>query len=574
MKNATLLPTPSRNVISYTLKVNGEVLPTSLELTGISVLKEINKIPMAKLVVLDGNPAKQDFEISNEDWFVVGNEIEIFMGDLSDERLIFKGVIIKLQMIVRHSAAHLEVDCRDAAYRMTLRRQSRFFENSTDSDLAAQVLTEYEINSEITATEYSHSELVQYDVSDWDFMIMRLDCNGMTTIVDNGTLKAGPPDFAQEATLNLEYGSTVIEFDGALELRNQFEQVKIRSWNHTTQKIVEIDGLEPDIQQNGNLSGNEIASANGTAPTVHRHGGKIDTGEMQAWANARLLKDRLSRTCGRVQFEGLNGIKPGNIITLDGFGDRFNGPVYVAGVRHELYEGTWLTDVEFGLSPEWFAEKVKVEPPPAASMLASVHGLQTGVVTQIEGDPEREHRIRIRYPIVNEQAAGIWARIATLDAGSDRGTFFRPEVKDEVIVGFINGDPRDPVVLGALHSSGKAAPFTATRENNEKGYVSNSGIRLIFHDEKKKSAIDIETPNGNQLLISDEEQAIIFTDQHGNNIRMDKNGISLNSIKAVKINAKKEIQNECANLKIKASGQASLSGGSNLKLAATRIDIN
>jgi Rhs element Vgr protein len=591
MNNARLLTTQSnRSAVSFSLKVGGEVLPTSLEVTGITVLKEVNRIPMAKLVILDGDPAEQDFEVSNEDWFVVGNKIEIFMGDLNDELLIFKGFIVKLQMIVRENATHLEVDCRDAVYRMTLHRQSRFFENKTDSNLAERILAEYNINNKITSTPYRHPQIVQYDVTDWDFVIMRMDFNGMLTIVEDGTFKAAPPDFEQEVSLNLEYGATVIEFDGELEVRNQFEQVITRSWDPATQKIIEVDASEPNIQHNGNLSGKEIASANRPpteraaqqraaqeqpATIVHRHGGRVATDELQTWANARLLKDRLSRTRGRVQFEGFNGVKPGDIITLGGFGDRFNGPVYVAGVRQELYEGTWLTDVEFGLSPEWFAAKVKIEAPPAAGMLAGVHGLQAGVVTQIEGDPDQEHRIRVRYPIVDDQDPGIWARVATLDAGSGRGTVFRPEVRDEVIVGFINNDPRDPVVLGMLQSSGKAAPFAATRENNEKGYVSRSGIRLVFHDEENKSAIELKTPSGNQLLISDENQGITLSDQHGNTIRMDKNGISLNSPTAVKINAEKgELESHSRNLSIVFTGEASLSGGSSLKLGATRIDIN
>ena len=36
---------------------------------------------------------------------------------------------------------------------------------------------------------------------------------------------------------------------------------------------------------------------------------------------------------------------------------------------------------------------------------------------------------------------GVWARVATLDAGNDRGTFFRPEVDDEVVLGFFHDDP-------------------------------------------------------------------------------------------------------------------------------------
>jgi uncharacterized protein involved in type VI secretion and phage assembly len=80
-----------------------------------------------------------------------------------------------------------------------------------------------------------------------------------------------------------------------------------------------------------------------------------------------------------------------------------------------------------------------------------VQGLQFGLVTQIENDPDGEFRIQVRLPVIDLQSPGIWARVATLDAGQDRGTFFLPEIDDEVIVGFVNDDPRDAVVLGMLH---------------------------------------------------------------------------------------------------------------------------
>ena len=140
---------------------------------------------------------------------------------------------------------------------------------------------------------------------------------------------------------------------------------------------------------------------------------------------------------GRAKFQGFAGVLPGNIMELTGIGERFEGKVYVSGVRHTVANGNWETDVQFGLSTELFAETYNLRPLPAAGLLPAVSGLQIGVVTVLENDPDGEDRIKVRLPLINESEEGIWARIATLDAGTERGTFFRPEIDDEVVVGFL-----------------------------------------------------------------------------------------------------------------------------------------
>ena len=76
----------------------------------------------------------------------------------------------------------------------------------------------------------------------------------------------------------------------------------------------------------------------------------------------------------------------------------------------------------------------------------------------MEGDPDKEDRVQIQLPTVDANE-GIWARVSSMDAGKGRGSFFRPEIHDEVVVGFLNGDPRHAIILGMLNSSANPAPF-------------------------------------------------------------------------------------------------------------------
>ena len=221
-----------------------------------------------------------------------------------------------------------------------------------------------------------------------------------------------------------------------------------------------------------------------------------------------------------------------------------------------MYGGgsTWYTDLLIGLKADWGIEAYDDEmDEPAAALLPAVSGLQIGVVTALVDDPEQEQRVRGRLPIVDEGDEGGWARIGCLDAGDGRGTFFRPEIDDEVILGFINDDPRDPIILGALHSSKNPPPFEPSEENSEKGYVSREGLKLVFNDEQK--IVGIHTPGDNSIVLSEEEESLSLKDQHGNSIVLSADGITLDSTKDIVLKAAGDIRMEGNN--IESSAQAS-----------------
>ena len=151
---------------------------------------------------------------------------------------------------------------------------------------------------------------------------------------------------------------------------------------------------------NGNLSP-DLAEVIGGDTHEIRHGGKLSQPELQAWADGRLQKERLAKVRGRAKFQGFAGVLPGKIIEVTGIGERLEGKMYVSGVRHKVASGNWETDVQFGFSPELFAETYNLRPLPAAGLLPAVSGLQIGVVTVLENDPDGEDRIKVRLPLVS-----------------------------------------------------------------------------------------------------------------------------------------------------------------------------
>jgi uncharacterized protein involved in type VI secretion and phage assembly len=162
---------------------------------------------------------------------------------------------------------------------------------------------------------------------------------------------------------------------------------------------------------------------------------------------------------------------------------------------------------------------------------------------------------------------GVWARLATLDAGNARGTYFRPEVDDEVVVGFFHDDPAFPVVLGMLHSSALPPPEEAAEDNHLKGYTSRGNLKLVFDDEN--GVITIETPEGNSLLLTDGDGGIALSDQNGNSLVMNSDGIELSSAGNIKVAANGDIGVEGINTELKGSAAFKAEGSSSAQLSSS-----
>ena len=173
-----------------------------------------------------------------------------------------------------------------------------------------------------------------------------------------------------------------------------------------------------------------------------------------------------------------------------------------------------------------------------------IEGIVLGIVTN-NHDPEKVGRVKIKFPWLTDSDESYWARVATLMAGNDRGTFFLPEVGDEVLVAFDHGDINHPYVLGSLWNGVDTPPETnADGKNNIRKIKSRSGHEIIFddNDEEKKEKIEIRTKAGHTIVLDDSAGAekIEIKDKTGNNtITIDsvQNSINIESAMELKIKA-------------------------------------
>jgi Rhs element Vgr protein len=561
------------DLITYSIQVNGAPLPAHFPLHAIEAFYETNKIPLACVYFSDGDAATGEWTLSSEEYFVPGNEITVLAGYHGEEEPIFSGIVVGQSLRVRNARFELKVTCKDKAVALTTVKKSRHFVEMTDSDALAEIVADYELQvGEIATTTVTHTDLVQYDACDWDFIVMRSEANGLVCIADDKGLNVVKPSMDSAAIATIQFGTNVIEFDGDIDARRQIGSVSAQSWDPAAQGYALADSSDSGWKVNGNLDATELAASVGADTQKLQHGGAVPVEELQQWSNASLLRSRMAFVRGRVRVQGFSTVKPGTVIELDGFGDRFNGPVWVSAVRHEVGQGNWLSDIEFGLSEEWHARRYQASALPANGLLAAVSGLHIAVVTALAGDPLNESRIRVKIPSVQLEGEGLWARVSTLDAGSSRGSSFLPEIDDEVLVGFLNDDPRHPVVLGMLHSSSHAPPQEASDENHIKGFYSRSGMRLLFDDES--SILTLDTPAGHIVTMDDEAGEVSLTDSNNNKILMDSSGITIESAGDLILKASGNVTAEGqTNLELKAGAQFTAEGSAGVEVNSSAITV-
>jgi uncharacterized protein involved in type VI secretion and phage assembly len=170
-----------------------------------------------------------------------------------------------------------------------------------------------------------------------------------------------------------------------------------------------------------------------------------------------------------------------------------------------------------------------------------LYGVYPAEVTEIK-DPDGQGRVKIRLPWTPDSAGAgyeVWARLATLMAGADRGTWFIPDPGDEVLVLFEGGDARRPYVIGALWNGSDAPPETMDDAGNNyiKSIVSRRNIRVTLDDSEGQETVTIATPGGQTVVLRDGPGEIELSDSNGNSVKLDSGGINLTASANVTIQA-------------------------------------
>ena len=547
---------------SYTITFNGSALSDDLMVYKISTCEEVNKIARARIEIIGGDTSLNLFPESEETAFKPGSEVEISLGFGQLNEVVFSGIIVKHNISVKSGYQNayyknlVVLECADKAIQMTYQKKSEIYENKTDSAILTTLIAATGVTKTITSTTYTHPFLIQHEITDWDFLLLRAKANGYIIFNSQNKITVGEP---VPASLSLSkttliYGDNISGFEGEIDASTQLQGVSSATYNPYSNAAVTQTGSEPSgFPVQGDLTGTVLGAVASPNTLELYYNTPMLSAELKVYADALLVLSRIQRIRGSVTFRGLNSISLGDIITLEGFGSHFDGETLVTGIEHSMADGVYFTKIQFGLQPNLLhGEKIPNQMP----IYNPVKGLHIGKVTKIDADPAGEYKIQVLIPTLKQTGQGIWARLSHLYATASAGSFFIPEVGSSVVIGFLNEDPRFPVVLGSLYNSTNAPPETISAANPKKSIISKSLLKLEFDDTDK--IITLLTPGGNTLIFSDKDKGITLEDLNGNKIKTSTSGIEITSD---------------FNITIKSGQKVAISGTTGVDIACSGGDV-
>lgn len=190
-------------------------------------------------------------------------------------------------------------------------------------------------------------------------------------------------------------------------------------------------------------------------------------------------------------------------------------------------------------------------------------GVAIAVVTQ-NRDPDGLGRVKLNFPWQSEPRESDWARCAVPMAGNDRGTYFLPEIGDEVLVAFEREDMRFPFVLGAMWNGQDKPPESNSDGNNDRRIIkSRSGHSLMF-DDGAQGSLELRLQDGKHLVMDD--QGLLLEDGNGNKVSIQSGTISIEATGSITLKA--------ASITLDASGTAELKAGATMTVRGGLVQIN
>ncbi|MBZ5621157.1 MAG: phage baseplate assembly protein V [Acidobacteriia bacterium] len=167
------------------------------------------------------------------------------------------------------------------------------------------------------------------------------------------------------------------------------------------------------------------------------------------------------------------------------------------------------------------------------------YGAYPGLVRDLR-DPDNQGRVRVALPWSPDGAGGsyeTWARVSTMMAGNNQGSWFIPDTNVEVLVIFLGGDPRHPCVIGAFWNGQDSPPqsMDGSGNNNIKKLRSRNGVAITLDDTQGTESLTLETPGGQKITMKDGPGSIQIQDSNGNSLTLDTSGVTINAAAKVTV---------------------------------------
>jgi type VI secretion system secreted protein VgrG len=413
---------------------------------------------------------------------------------------LFVGFVFDVKLTYQTSGSFtVAVKGVSASYKLDLAPRYRYYGPLSISAVAQQMAGDGGVNITSKASGAPALDLVQWGETDWHFLWRLCDDFGVYLVAtdDGVSIEDGFSESGPELEWRSDQDNGLVEFTigGSLGASS----MDGCHYDFSTSKSESFQ----QISQDPSLSGAASTFTNAVkqqAKSVLKSGYKSwrnrakSVGDYQTSLQQEAEWSVGSRlACGGVS--RCESLAPGQNVQVAGVTDG-EGKYNIVRVIHLWGPQGYVN--QFNCTP-W--TKYRSHPHPTRPSVAGVYSAR---VVNID-DPQRQGQVQVQY-YWQEQGQTTWIRHLTPYAGSDRGLFFRPEVGDEVLVAFEEGDPERPVILGSAWNMSDAIPNEdfwggETHNNDVKRIVTKSGHRISLVDKQGEEAIGIATPTHAKLVL-------------------------------------------------------------------------
>ena len=527
--------------------------------------------------------------------------VKVYSKDHVGGEKLVEGEITALEMEVDSQGTFTIVRGLDRSHRLQRRRVTTSHVDMSYSDVARDLAAGAGLKvGTIDPTRQVHRHIAQVNTTDWALLKGLASEVGYEMSVADGSFNfrkplesskaPDPGTVASTNPLQLSIGRNLLRCRATVTAADQVKEVEVRGWDPVTKKKLVAQRPAATKSASNGADPSELAAAFKSKKRVSVDVPYATQPEVDAAASA--LAESVASSFAEIEgvSRGDPRLRAGASISLGLAKEPFDGKYVLTTARHTWTpdEGYLVTFVASGGRDRTVHGLIAGSGDNATGRGNLMSGVAIAVVTDI-ADPDQRHRVRLKFPWLDDRYESDWARTSHAGAGDKRGWLVLPEVGDEVLVAFQHGDLRRPFVLGGLFN-GVDKPDAAATEKlidgtagkvNRRSFVSRTGHRLVFIDESSTSAVEVAS-KGKVCMEAKDEITITSTDA-GLKIEASKDISITSSAAGLTIEANKDISITSnggdvtisgKSVSVKGTSGLTLDGGASTTVKGGTVKIN
>ena len=555
--------------VKFSILVNGASVKNIEDDVAQMVVDSTIGLPsMFHIILGDYQNDAEAFEYIDAKKFDLGKKIEIAVQTQNGMVSLIEGEITAIEPdFTSRGSVQLHIRGYDFSYKLSQGKKTRSFLKQKDSDVVQKICGENGLSAEVDATTTVHDNLLQVNQTDWEFIQSRARMIGYQVYCQNKKIFFKKVSSMDAPVVTLTWGDNLASFRPRLSSMGQHSETNAYGWDVKKKQAVTGTATPTGAAQfhcigeksTGGAAVKKLVNKASINNTLNLPIDTVNQSKSIAEADLLLSESQFIQAEGEC-VEGNPRLLAGTTVEIKNVGTRFGGKYFVTQARHEFHHGQYRV---------WFSNH-GIHPETVSGLLSSntgspdsgrIPGVVSAIVTNNNGSQDEMDagRVKVKYPwMPKSNGAEIesdWARIAIVGGGAQRGMYFMPEVNDEVLVAFEQGDVNRPYVIGGLWNGvDKPAEVISKIVSNGKVNLrlikTRSGHQILLDDTQGSEKITIiDKTQANSIVIDSKNNTVIIkskadmTFESGGKLTLNCNGdFAVNAKGAAKMDSKNTVK--------------------------------